>query len=722
MALLCQADHNPRWVGWAFDHKRRRYAGLIGAVMLLLLAAWLYWRAPLVVPPGLEMDELIEVQISEQILKGDWRPFYDAGQGREGLYHYWLAAWLKLLGRRVLTLRVASTTLSLLGLAASYALTRRLFGTAVGLVGLAGAVTCFWTLFAARSGLRSTSLPLLAALGGYFFWRALYTGQDRPARPRPMRFFVAAGFCLGLGFYAYTAARVLPGIFILFVLYLLFFHRRELAEGRWPSVARPDIARGLVVGGLVLFIVASPLLIYLRVHPEADQFEFMDFDRPLAALEQGDPQPALKSSLMTLGGFVWRGDPLIFDNVPDRPVFEPLGAGLFLLGIGIAVVRFRQPAYAFVLIWWLVSLLPGMLSQPAPNFYRIVGAQVVTFIFPAVAVVEGWRYLRRRSGYGVHIVSAGGLAFILAVQLIGSWRAYFDTWTQVEGVRFFWQSGLSEAAHYLDDAAREPARDDSARQLPPIALCTVLTYEYDPWWRPAWQSMRYLLQRDDLAIRYYDCRSTWVSPAGKGVQLYLFPDTSDPFTLVPDALQPAGLDRATPIPDALLNGQGVALRVDADPQTTVIVQNDAGTVWWAPEAGGEPATLPVRFGDSLSLCGYQLTPAHPHPGDTLRLVTRWEVLATPPPRLALFTHLLTDPQTLVAQQDGLALTSHSLCPGDRFAVLHDQVIVPAELAAGPYQLSIGLYSGDTLARLPLYDGDQPRGDRLFLASIEVVAP
>jgi hypothetical protein len=386
--------------------------------------------------------------------------------------------------------------------------------------------------------------------------------------------------------------------------------------------------------------------------------------------------------------------------------------------MGIAVVRFRQPACAFVLIWWGGSLVPGMLSQPAPNFYRIVGAQVVTFIFPALALVEGWRYLRRRwpAGYGFYVVSAGGLALVLAVHLVASWRAYFDAWPQVEGVRFFWQSGLSEAARYLDDAGATMA--GQTREKPPVALCTVLTYEHDPWWRPAWQSMRYLLQRDDLDIRYYDCHRTWVSPAGKGTRLYLFPDTAEPSTLVPEALQPAWLARATPIPNALPEGAGVALRVDAAPQAPLTGQ----AVWWAPEAGGGPAKPPVQFGDSLALLGYDLTPARPRPGETLRLVTRWEVLSTPPPRLVLFTHLLSDPQTLVAQQDGLALTTHSLCPGDHFTVLHDQVVVPADLPAGEYALSIGLYSGDTLARLPLYEGDQPRGDRLFLEPIQVVAP
>ncbi len=73
----------------------------------------------------------------------------------------------------------------------------------------------------------------------------------------------------------------------------------------------------------------------------------------------------------------------------------------------------------------------------------------------------------------------------------------------------------------------------------------------------------------------------------------------------------------------------------------------------------------------------------------------------------------------MAQQDGLPLTSHSLRPGDRFLVLHDQVQLPAELPAGTYLLSIGLYRSDTMERLPLHEGARPRGDRLFLEPVVV---
>jgi 4-amino-4-deoxy-L-arabinose transferase-like glycosyltransferase len=669
-------------------------------VALLLLAAWLRWRSPLDVPPGLEMDELINNQISARILEGDWRVFYPAGQGREPLFHYWLAGWQGFLGQQVFTLRVASSALSLLGLSAVYLLIRRLFNPAVALISLAFGATSFWTIFAARAGTRSVAMIPFAALAGYLFWRGLDVRSGKPPL-RSLPFIAGAGLCLGLAFYTFTAARVLPAVFVLFTLYLLLFHRPSLA-GRWM---------GLLLAGLIALLVLLPLLHYLYTHPQADQLGFREWDRPLTALLSGDLKPALQTSLDTLKGFSFQGDPLIFDNVPGRPIFEPLSALLFLAGVGIALVRFRQPAYAFALLWLLVSLVPGMLSQPAPNFYRIAGAQVVAFAFPALAIVEGGRYLHRRwlrarwQRWG-SLALAGGLALILIIHLAASWRAYSVTWPTAEGVSFFWQTGLADAAYYLDAT---PA--DS-----PVALCTVLTYEHDPWWRPAWQSMPYLLRRSDLEIRYYDCRTTAVLPAGESVR-YLFPDPSAPVALIPETLRGAWLDQARPVAEALPAEQVTILRLDDPPRT---LGPTAGEAWWAPEAGGGPAALPVAFDDSLAFLGYQLIPPHPRPGEAVQLVTSWEVLATPPPRLVLFTHLLADPQTLVAQQDSLALTSHSLRPGDRFLVLHDQIWIPADLPADQsLLLSIGLYSSDTMVRLPLYEGDQQRGDRLFLAPVRL---
>lgn len=664
----------------------------LAVVAVLLLATWLFWRSLLAVPPGLEMDELIEAQIAAQVRAGDWRLFYPAGQGREGLYYYWLALWTAVSGPHLFTIRLASTLVSLLGLAAIYRLINLLFGQPMALLASAFSPLTFWTLFAARSGLRSSGLPLLAALAALFFLRGLRQGRIKGVWWETAVLSLA-GFLAGLSLYIYTAARMVPFIFVIFVGYLWLCHRPLLAGRGW---------RLLLAGGVML-LTLWPLLNFLQSNPEVDEFAFLDFNRPLAALQAGDPQPALVTTLATWRMFSGPGDPLIFDNVPERPVFVPIMAGFFICGVLIALWRWRRWPYAFVLIWLLLSLVPGMLSQPAPNFYRTVLAQVVAYVFPLLPLLVLVEYSRSQPRHAPKIRLAAGMAALLLLvgQGQATWRAYFEAWPQVEGIHFFWQTGLAEAAAYVQTAV---VPDD-------VALCTVLTYEQDPWWRPAYQSWPYLLADEgETAVRFYDCRQSLVLPAAE-TALFLYPEAGDPLELVPEPLQGAWLSQSAPVLDVFATAEASARLVEP---ALAVAEGWETAVFLAPEAGGDPTNSTTQFGHSFRLTGYQISPQPAQPGQPLQIITAWEVVGPPPPQLSLFVHLLSDPQTVAAQQDGLPLSSHTLLPGDRFWLLQNQIFVPPELPAGQYNLGTGFYDIHSFQRLSVTQDGEPRGDRLFI--------
>ena len=665
------------------------------AVALLLLAAWLFWRSLLSVPPGLEMDELIEAQIAAQVRAGDWRLFYPAGQGREGLYYYWLALWTAVSGPSLFTIRLASTMVSLLGVAAIYRLVKLLFGWQLGTVSTAFFPLTFWTLFAARSGLRSSALPLVVSLAALFFLRGLQDGRKK-GKGWETAVFLLAGILIGLSVYLYTAARIVPFIFLLFVAYLGLCHRQLLRGRGWV----------LLLTGVTTFLTIFPLLYFLQNNPEVDEFAFLDFNRPLVALQSGDPQPAVETTLATLRMFSGPGDPLIFDNVPDASVFVGAVALFFGIGVLIALWRWRRWPYAFLLIWLVVSLLPGMLSQPAPNFYRTVVAQVVAYVFPLLPLLVVWEYGRSRLQRPTLLQATLTLAalILLAVQGRATWINYFEVWPQVEGIRFFWQTGLLESAAFV--------QSKESTELPEaVVLCTVLTYEQDPWWRPAYQSWPYLMtQATETAVRFYDCRRSLVLPAAE-TALFLYPEAGDPLALVPESLRGEWLTEAGPLTQASFSGE-VSARVVAP-----ALANDGGwetAVFLAPEAGGGSPTDSILFGQSFRLTGYQISPQPAQPGQPLQIITAWEVVGPAPPQLSLFVHLLTDPHTVAAQQDGLPLSSHTLQPGDRFWLLHDQIFVPPEMPAGQYNLALGFYDIHSFERLPLLENDTMRGDRLFI--------
>jgi len=683
-------------------------------VALLLLAFVLRTVALTRVPPGLHNDEVVDIKIAESVAGGRLATFFPEDTGAEALYYYFAAPFIRVLGSTVFAMRLPAIFLSMISMCVIWALTRRLFGPVVALTALAGFAIVFWTVEFGRIVLHVVMEVPLAALAAYCFWRAWSDARAACSRRRrrALMLWVLSGLWLGLAINAYTAARILPAIFVAFGVYVLF-------------VDRPDWRRwwgGIAITLVMSAIVVLPLFLYLVQNPAADQLGFFDINRPLIELRQGNLAPVIETSLNTLGMFAFVGDPLPYYDVPGRPVFEPVGALLLAVGLLIALWRWRQPRYAFVVLWFFISLVPGMLSQPAPNYTRTLGVQVVLFAIPgiAIAVLLEWRNQVFRKKPGFWTYSALGLLFIGNL----AWTAhdYFKVWPSIDTVRFWHQSGLKAVADRLQGDA-----DTS-----PVAICVPdhLIDERDPWWKPAWQHMRYLLHRPALSLRYYNCADTMVFIDGPA--RYAFPDVADVDALNHIPAYSQIIAAAGPDLDFLPDGLGIIARSDrVTAQSRVHAVLDqrlaevavGSVVTWAPETGevDQPAQVPVVFRDdqdAVEFLGYTLPVSSLKPGASFDLVTYWRVIGGLPPRLSQFTHVLNADGAMVTQQDRLAITSASLRAGDVFVQTH-HLTLPGDLAEGEYPLTIGLYTPSDGTRLRITQAGQPRGDRLWLRPVVV---
>ena len=151
------------------------------------------------------------------------------------------------------------------------------------------------------------------------------------------------------------------------------------------------------------------------------------------------------------------------------------------------------------------------------------------------------------------------------------------------------------------------------------------------------------------------------------------------------------------------------------------------TVYAVPEAlgavemGEELAS--VRIGDRIALRGYALAPSDPRAGDVLRVTLFWKALDVPGGRYKVFLHLVDGDGQIVSQHDGepgdgMNLTSdwqpdRGVFP-DRYGLL-----VPASVAGGDYRLLVGMYDVSGAPRLPITVDDQPVGDALVLATVQI---
>src|SRR5512143_111343 len=411
----------------------------LAVISLLLMACALRTLDSTRVPPGLHNDEIADAQITETFMNGRVAIFVPENIGNEALYYYFAAPFMRFIGNSVFALRLPAMFLSLIAMCLVWAVTRRLFGPVAALIALGGFAITFWTVAFGRIILHVVLEVPLAALAAYAFWRA-----REAHRRRAIAWSVLSGACLGLAIDAYTAARVLPAIIVTFGVYVLIVQRPDWRLW-WQRIMITLIAAA---------IFAAPLAIFLARNPQDDQLGFFDIDRPLRELKQGNWQPAIETSFNTLGMFTFVGDPLPYYDVPNRPVFDPLTSLLLLIGVGLAVWRWRRPEYAFAVLWFFISLTPGMVSQPAPNYTRTIGAQVMVFTLigiGGVAIVQRWR----------NKIVYGGLALLFAGNFVWTVHDYFALWPSLDIVRFWHQSGLYAIANQLQ---RDP--DSSA-----VAIC-----------------------------------------------------------------------------------------------------------------------------------------------------------------------------------------------------------------------------------------------------------
>lgn len=665
-----------RWELWAL-------------VVLLLVAAALRMVALVDAPPGLRYDELLNYRMAGRVLAGERPLYFTESWGHEPLFHYAQAAVMALTKECDWSLRLPAALCGLLGVLTTWLAARRLFGARVAILAAAALAVSFWSVFYSREGSRVIGIVPLSGLMVYFLWR----GLERPAeqRWRATLDFILGGVCLGSLFYVYVAGRVPPLLLVAFALYLALFHR-PCFKRVWP---------GLLLFVLVGVMLAAPLLLLLYQNPGTEQ-RLGQLTDAWTALKAGNPAPVFSLAVQALGMFIWQGERDWLYNVYGRPVFDPLIAACFALGILLCAWRWRQARCALLLLWLAVGISPIMIVPPAASLSHAIAAQPPAYIAVAVGIETVWRAVRKRWEWAGPLLAAGLVTFHGAL----SCHVYFVTWANAPEVRELYQGGVTGVARELD--AHDPPG--------PVAVGAPYVNYWHPWNVVAFDLA---LRRDDLSVRWFNPGGGWVWPAGTGPVTFYFP---------PDPLGPQAFDPAL---KTLFTADATLLPTDGDDFTAFHVAHPAAleerldeladtSVGWPPDLGRlPPPALPLVFGDRFALLGAELQEDPVSPGGELRLVTYWEVLTADPAPVVAFVHLTSDGRDIWGQQDWLDVRTAGLQPGDRFAQVHLAPVKP-ETPPGLYHVQLGLYSPDTLLRLPIATGVEGTADQVWVGEALVV--
>ncbi len=624
-------------------------------LIILLIAVVLRFGTLPQLPPGVAHDEVAEVLIARRILQGHHALFFQEAYGQEPLFLYLVAGAFVLFGESLLALRFVTASVGLLTVAAGTRLARQLFGRRVALVTAMGLGVMLWPVFWSRVGLRGMTLPLLMSLGCEALWGALHANSPREQYMGALR----AGVYLGGCAYTYLAARGLPLLFGAWLVYLALFDRAWLRRVGRVFV----LALGLAV------IVTLPLSVYVLRNPEL-QYRVQEVNAPLTRLLEGDPRPVLENIPRVLGMFTVRGDFTARNNAPDRPVFPDIvWAMLFYVGVGVALYRIRDARYGFILLWLGVMLSPTLVTTEAPNFVRALGALPVVMLLPGVGFdrLVSWGGQRWRGAVPVCYTVLGmawAVNVALTVRDYGRWSTTYET-------QFVWQRDLVAVARALD----------AAPELVDVTVAGLSNTSMDA------PSLALLMRRDDARVRWVDTGS----PLGAAGAVIL-PEQGG-WLMVPNVV---------PLNQTLARW----LTEWAGPS-----EQSARYQMWriAPEAQRQSAwqdtirrgTLPpTTFENGVSLLAVHLLPTSlslEQGARAVEFLTVWRStgLLTSSPKI--FVHVFDANGKLLTQHDGLDSPARFWQLGDVIVQVH-RIEMPETAEVGEYEVRVGLYDHETLAR------------------------
>jgi hypothetical protein len=204
----------------------------------------------------------------------------------------------------------------------------------------------------------------------YFLSRALSSDQRRWGS------WIAAAVIGSVGFYTYIAYRIFPVIVVAFLAEKLI--RNKLFRNVKP----------LVVAAILAIVVIAPLAKFFADHTQSlsDRMKRTQVWNQKGRGEAGPVMLVAQSAAKTIGMFTYKGDSIARHNVREEPMLSPFSTAFFVLGGLLVLVNAGRPYAIFLLVYFLFTLLPGILSVGAPNVPRNFGSVPVAMLFTSFGI------------------------------------------------------------------------------------------------------------------------------------------------------------------------------------------------------------------------------------------------------------------------------------------------------------------------------------------------
>jgi 4-amino-4-deoxy-L-arabinose transferase-like glycosyltransferase len=694
--------------------KQKEYVAL---VLIMLLAIFLRFYLLQAIPVGLSGDEGADGFGAKRILRGESLPiFFTADFGEEPMHTYLVALSFASWGVSLWAIRFVSALVGILTIPVIFWLAKELFPADEGsssLVPILSAfwlATSYWHIIYSRAGLEVVTLPLFSSAIFYFLWRGI-----RSARRWP---FIVGGLLLGASLYSYRGARFLP------ILLAIFF-------GGWLLSSREFRRRHFVNLTLLVVVAAllfAPLAMYGLAHPDVFFAREMHVSIFNPDWERGSPLQAFAVALVkTIGMFNFQGDPEFDRNPGRRPVLDPISSLCFIIGLAIALRRWKRPSYLFTIVWFLTMALPGAFTAEAlPHFHRGIGALPALCLLSAIGLVSAKDWLGRMSWRGAREVSWAIVCLVLIPTTMLSYRDYFAPWQQrlandeVIGKTYMEAAAVMNATRIPDGVWILPATSLRPRNLPFYEVDFLYdgpepqyTLNVDEETAPAELSEICQGRRQAAVVtwKYFTLEEAYLSL------------NSDPKGLL----------------DFLFRKYGRRTGQEPFESFDLVVYELPASPDFAIARAFDP--LDINFGAELRLLGIALGGSSLNPTSTPEelesnvlpsgkegwVVLQWQAVETPSKDYKVAVYLLDGEGRLVGQADKLLLSNY-LQPTSGWSanqVEMDYYTLPNLPATPPgeYDIQVVVYDPETMERLTVFD--QQEGvtkTSLVVGTLQVIKP
>jgi 4-amino-4-deoxy-L-arabinose transferase-like glycosyltransferase len=365
----------------------RSRGGLAWQTWLLLgivgLGAFLRFYKLDAIPGEMSLDQISKFWDVRDVLLGNKAPvFFEANQGREGLFFYLLALTSQVAGLGYLSMKLTSAAIGVASIPAMYFFGKEMAGRWVGLLAAFLLAVSKWHIILSRLGYRVVLVPVLIILAMAYLVRGLRRGH--------LFDYGLAGVMLGLGMYSYKSFPfAIPAALSCVALY-------ALRRGRRP-----------LLGGLVMLVLAAVVFVPMGVYAieSWDEYAYRE-NLQVELLEKhyaGSDLTPVEGYLVNLRKTVlmnnFVGDPIQIYNPPHERFLGPVSAALLILGLGYVLGRLTRGHNAVPVLFMLWLMQPVAVSMfpphEQPNALRAAATIGPSLFVAAVSVPAVQRRLAR---------------------------------------------------------------------------------------------------------------------------------------------------------------------------------------------------------------------------------------------------------------------------------------------------------------------------------------